>query len=557
MTTFDFLFRTKTDSRRKAATIRSRSQRPLRVESLESRLLMAGNLTNNLQAAFSSAQSLEVPAIYQTAIAGATTSTDLQNLLVDGGHATVAIGTYFKADVSVKLNGPRGTIATFSNVQMNLGQFATSFLNTAVKNLQNFTEPLQPLASALTQPLLPGWGFSTTWLMQQLGYGDQVAAIKTFATTVQTINALPSSLSASDAWIHLGSFTAKVQSSMQLTTLTTSLVSAASVASQLSGNIATALQRLEAISGLHVAIEDPNALIRLITGETTTLFSYTFSVPKAIDVLKQQQLATIPVSPETLTEFDIYADLGVSVSGSATFGFDTSAFRSGNVADGFFVQNASLKANLTAGISGLLNEADLAGYELTGAVTGSITASLQGAGSQGKVYLDQANGAGIVFSSPNLTFGLTSKLLGPTQMLGLAVQEYGTYLKKLVGTDYQVAANILSGKGVSATDIAVALGTIYGIPPQTTTGILNKLGATGNDIASGLKAAYDADATQITGYMRTAGISLGNIAGALKQAGFPAPTSAVRLPASSANRTNRWRRSSPASASTPPTLPRT
>ena len=216
------------------------------------------------------------------------------------------------------------------------------------------------------------------------------------------------------------------------------------------------------------------------------MFTYTLSVPQAISVSVQQQLAAIPVSPVTLTEVDIYANLGVSASAQATFGFDTTGYQAGNLANGFFIQNASLNARLTAGLSGLLNEADLAGYQVTGAVTGSVTASLHGANGSNKVYANQFSTGGLTFSAPNWNFGITSKFVPPAQMLDLAIHQFGPYLKTLVGTDYQIAANIMNGKGVSPTDIAVALGTVYGIPPQTTAGILHKLNDTATQVAGAL-----------------------------------------------------------------------
>src|SRR5262249_56048088 len=100
-----------------------------------------------------------------------------------------------------------------------------------------------------------------------------------------------------------------------------------------------------------------------------------------------------------------------------------------------------------------------------------------------KVYGNEFATGGVTFSAPNWNFGITSKFVPPAQMLDLAIHQFGPYLKTLVGADYQVAANILNGKGVSPTDIAVALGTLYGIPPQTTTGVLKKLGATATQVA--------------------------------------------------------------------------
>ncbi len=100
-------------------------------------------------------------------------------------------------------------------------------------------------------------------------------------------------------------------------------------------------------------------------------------------------------------------------------------------------------------------------------------------------------------------------------MLDLAIHQFGPYLKTLVGTDYQIAANIMNGKEMlSPTDIAVALGTLYGIPPQTTTGVLKKLGATAAQVADGLSAAYKWTLAQTSQYLSAAGFTVNEVVNA-------------------------------------------
>ena len=427
----------------------------------------------------------------------------------------VQVGPWFKANLTAQQNATSGMTLGFSNVQMNVSRFGVSFLNNTITDLQKFTKPLQTLADALEKPLLPGWGFTMTGLMQQLGYGQAASVAKTFADTIEAINSLSPTLTSNDAWVNLGSFTTQVQGSSQLVTVGSVATSATNLASQLSSSLSNTLAQLNHIPGLQVALNDPNQLFKLLTGEKATLFSYTLRVPSVISVSVQQQLAAIPVSPVTLTEFDIYANLAMNLSGSATFGFDTTGFQSGNLANGFFVQSAHLTASLTAGLSGLLNEADLAGYKITGAVTGSVTASLKGPDSSGKVYAQQLSNGGIVFSAPSWSFGITSEALGPQQMLSLAIQQYGPYLKNLVGYDSQLAANVLHGKGVSPTQIVEALGTIYGIPPDKTALILKKAGATAEDIAGALKGAFNETDKQVAAALNQAGEDATAIASAL------------------------------------------
>ncbi len=442
---------------------------------------------------------------------------DVQSLSTAGTQAVVQVGPYLTANLTASLGGSSGTSLSFTNVQLNLGGFASSFLGKAIADLQAFTRPLQPLADDLETPFIAGSNFTTLWVMQQLGYGQAAGYARTFADTVHAINALTPPVAGTATSVNLGSFTAQVQSPTQLVTVGSTLASVAQVDSHL-GSLAPVFAQLRSIPGLRLAIDDPQQLLSLVTGKASTLFTYTLSVPQAISVSVQQQLAAIPVSPVTLTEVDIYANLGVSASAQATFGFDTTGYQSGNLANGFFIQNASLNARLTAGLSGLLNEADLAGYQITGAVTGSVTASLHGASGSNKVYANQFMTGGLVFSAPNWNFGITTQFLGPQEMLSLAIHQFGPYLKNLVGTDAQIATDILKGNGVSVNDIAVALGTVYGIQPQTTTGILKGLNKTANEVAGAVHLAYATSAAQTAQLLSKAGFGLPNIAGALSGA---------------------------------------
>ena len=67
-------------------------------------------------------------------------------------------------------------------------------------------------------------------------------------------------------------------------------------------------------------------------------------------------------------------------------------------------------------------------------------------------------------------------------MLSLAAQQFQPYLKNILGTDYQIAANSLNGDGISIDQIATVIGTLYGLPPQTTAGVLKKVGATATEV---------------------------------------------------------------------------
>ena len=59
--------------------------------------------------------------------------------------------------------------------------------------------------------------------------------------------------------------------------------------------------------------------------------------------------------------------------------------QTGNLAQGFYIQDAKVDANLTVGLAGTINEAYLVGYRLTGELDGQVQAALPG-----KVYADQS-----------------------------------------------------------------------------------------------------------------------------------------------------------------------
>ena len=137
---------------------------------------------------------------------------DVQSLNTAGTQAVVQVGPYLTANLTASLGGSSGTSLSFANVQLNLGGFASSFLDKAIADLQAFTKPLQPLADDLETPFIAGSNFTTLWVMQQLGYGQAAGYAKTFADTVHAINALTPPAAGTATSVNLGSFTPQVQS---------------------------------------------------------------------------------------------------------------------------------------------------------------------------------------------------------------------------------------------------------------------------------------------------------------------------------------------------------
>jgi hypothetical protein len=404
-----------------------------------------------------------------------TILSNVPSLTLSGGGAVAQIGSYISAGVSVQSYKNVPITVLFSNVQLNVGHFASAFVSGVISDLQKFTKPLQPLADALTKPLLPGWGFTAVGLLSELGFGSQANALQGFALTISALDGISPTIAATTSWIDIGSIAVSVGSQLKPTT-TKVLATASAIQSKFNSGTASALAELKAIPGLQVSISNPTWLLELITGQNPALFSYALNYPNLLSVSTEQLLATIPVSPETLTEIDLRATLGLNVGASATFGAD---------ATGFFLQNAKASANISVGIAGIVNEADLAGFQLSGALTGKLSTSVTGANGTGKVYIGKA-GAGITFTGPSLSFGITAKFLNPLDMIDLAIQDYGSYLKGLLGTDLQTVVQLLQGKGISTTAIAAALQTLYGLTPPAIASLLYKLNFSIADIATSL-----------------------------------------------------------------------
>ncbi len=483
---------------------------------------------------------------------------NVQGLVASGGHTSVQVGSLVKADLTVSFDVASGAATVgFANVQLNVG----GFVNTVVSEMQSFTKPLQNLADRLTEPLLnQSWASSLTPInvLKMLGYNTTSA--QTFADAVHAINHLSST---GGGWVPVGDFTAQIPGG--------SVSASFPTAPDLSA-VTAALQPLKALQnefqGFRVALDDAHELVNLLTGKTANLFSYTLNVYMRVADF-DQRLATLPVSPETATEVDLDLIGNVSLSGGATFGFDSTGLQSGNLARGFYVQGANVGATLTLGLAGTVNEAYLVGYRLTGEVVGTVTISLPG-----KVYADQLlSGSVHPQASDSVQLKLVTQTLGPKDLIGkyltpeaaaaaakafkAGANAAGDALRGAYNNAAAQTANALSGVGKTAGAMATALHGLYNQQAADTAQIINNLdtaataalnngaatlGRVGahilsdasksvNDIAGVLHGVYNQQADRIAGVLHGLQVGTSDIGKALQNLGATGDTIAAALSA--------------------------
>jgi hypothetical protein len=480
---------------------------------------------------------------------------DFNTLMIYGGNGHLQIGSYIQADVNVQIDSHTGsTQVDFNNVQINLSKFAGDFLGKAVSTLQSFTKDLEPLAKVLNKKLIDAGpeSLTTIALLKDVAMfkgPDYLAAAQTaesLAKTIDTINTnLPALLPSTDGIIRLGNFSAQINATGGLTTLNSTVSIDTSAASEIQtalGGFSDMLKSMHDI-GADIKLDDPRQLLKLVTGEAANLMTYTPSYNINLADFSQR-LASIPISPETGTELDIDLVGRLNLTVQATVGFDTSGFAKGNLADGFFIQNAKATMDLKIGPAGTLNEADLIGYRVAGVLDETVKLQLEGAaGSTGvdptKIYARQIESGQVkIVVTPQTKYQLECTKLGPQQMLGIAIQQAPAQAKQIVdavgkylgiGADAvktalknnfgqvdSTAAQALNKLGVQADHLASILNAAYGTSSQGCAKILHDLKVGANDAAAALQTAYQEGNKAVASDMHKAQYTASEIAGALK-----------------------------------------
>jgi hypothetical protein len=398
---------------------------------------------------------------------------NIQGLTTSGDHFSIQVGSLVKADLTVTIDPTSGAgTLGFTKVQLNVG----GFLNNVVHELQSFTKPLESLADRLTTPVFDqSWASSLTPLnlLNMLGYNTTSA--QAFVSAVHGINNLTTTIT---SWVAVGDFTVRSPGGNTALALTGPLDLSA---------VSKALSPLrQASKDIQVALDDGRQLLNLLTGAPVNLFGYSLQLDMTVANF-DQRLATIPISPETATELDLDLVGNAKLSGAATFGFDSTGLQSGNLAQGLYIQNASVTATLTIGLAGTINEAYLVGYRLTGQLAGTVTVSLPG-----KVYADKLfNGSVKVQISDSVKTSVVTQALGPKDLLGQyltpqaaaaaakafknGLNDAGNALNHAYNSVVAQDAKALAGVGKTAAAIATALQGLYTQQADAAVGVINSL----------------------------------------------------------------------------------
>lgn len=443
---------------------------------------------------------------------------NVRGLTANGDHFAFQVGSLVKGDVAVRIDAATGTAtATFSNVQVNVG----GFVNGVVSQLRQLTghARIQELATMLSKPLVnQGWAkdFTAIKLLDLFGYHDAAVSAEKFAKAVTAVTNLPAN---TGGWASVGGFTAQASTGAPLTMRTDGV-----------GNpdfraVTSALLAVRKLDGLRIGLDDGHQFLALLTGQTADLFSYTLALDATVTGL-DKRLATIPISPETATELDLDLIANVQLHAAATFGFDTTGLQTGKLTDGFFVQGVDITAKGSIGLAGTINEAYLAGYRLTGQITGTLSAELKG-----RVHFST--------QTPNFQFkgevkpSIETKTLGPKDLLGKyvnvdAVKSAAAEVQKAYGEGSKLVyaagqraqdaaaahtAKLVSGLDATASATATVLQGLYSRAAADTATAMNDLANAGKQALAQirgpltvqqarLKNSVENEATHIAGVLK-------------------------------------------------------
>ncbi len=256
----------------------------------------------------------------------------------------------------------------FDDVSIDAGSFFGTYVASLVKDIQQFTKPMQPIIDVINAPI-PGLSdlglnvsLRTLLGIDGSGYDDALDAI----TAIDNID--PSSLGGSGA-IDLGSFTLNSDIRLNGPTINTSNV-ASNIMQQAQTDAGSSLNQVGGggTSGFQFPIlTDPlHTAFAMLTGQDATLFSFkmpSLTVPLSIEI---PILAIPPFA-------GLFADVSVAFTFDLSVGYDTHGLRefvadtasgadaeklTDDVLDGFYLDNstnsdghAATGFDITGGIS--------------------------------------------------------------------------------------------------------------------------------------------------------------------------------------------------------------
>lgn len=334
----------------------------------------------------------------------------------------------------------------FDDVQLDLGSFLTSFVKPLVDKIQSVTEPLEPLAKFLLTPI-PFLSTISSDLSSVLHHNGpiyftdlildpaQAAKLASFANALITINGL--NVPSSSMTVDLGHFS--VTDPRQTSPSGGSLLSIIGQANPdtdvyqqigeqdpSTGNFFQSLPNTSENGGFDFPIlDDPINAFDLFMGINTTLFSYT--MPTLSVAAGGEKVIPTPI-PFVNLEFTGT----IALSFSATFGYDTTGFMDGNLADGFFVQDATVSLDVKLGAGLQLGILDTGGVGPDAGINGLVNFTFKGPGNSDKVYGSQIDAHDyFVDNSGSIIASLSFDVKGPFDPLTgesdtLFSQDWGT-----------------------------------------------------------------------------------------------------------------------------------
>lgn len=312
------------------------------------------------------------------------------------------------------LEGGVPTVA-FTNITLNAGEFIADFADTVLKQVQQFTQPIQPIVEFVTSPipLISEFGFDFTPLdiARALGYATEADYVEAVAGIINVINSVPEV--SDDLMIPLGDFII-VDSSMgevdlrdddalvganPMVTDVQDPVMNLKMADDDAGDFFDDLKELGIILPL---IENPTSVFQLLIGQSVDLFLY--DIPPLEVSFPFPIIKIGPLIPPIPLFASISGSIGARID--LAVGFDSHGIQEAaetgdwwDVFNGFYlsdtenpdgtgedVPEATLFGSINAGAEISLI---VVGAGVSGGVDLELTADLVDTNNDGKVHLDE------------------------------------------------------------------------------------------------------------------------------------------------------------------------
>ncbi len=313
------------------------------------------------------------------------------------------------------LEGELPTVA-FTNITLNAGEFISDFADGVLKEVQKFTEPIQPVVDFVTSPvpILSDFGFDLTPIdvAEALGYATEAGYVEAIADLISAINSVPEV--SDQLMIPLGDFVI-VEPGGEDTDLreegatenampeeTPPAMTPVDKLKEEDEDAGDFFDDLKALGIELPLLEDPTSVFQLLLGQDVDLFLY--DVPK-LEVSFPFPIVKIgPIIPPIPLFASISGSVGASVD--LAVGFDTHGFQQASKSDdwwdvfnGFYISDTanpdgSGEDVVEATLFGNLNAAAelslvVAGAGVSGGVDLFLTADLVDTNNDGKVHLDE------------------------------------------------------------------------------------------------------------------------------------------------------------------------